>query len=358
MSNPAISVDLRSDTATRPSPAMRQAMANAVVGDEQRGEDPTTAALEERVADILGQEKALFLPSGTMCNQIAFLVHCRPGDEIICAANAHVYGSEAAGAAALAGAQFRPIASGTGIFTAAEVEPLLRAQRHRSPRSRVVTVEQTSNRGGGRVWPRAVIDGLAELCRAKGLALHMDGARLLNASVAAGVPAAGFGRPCDSVWIDLSKGLGCPFGAILAGPAGFIEEALVWKHRLGGAMRQSGIMAAAGLHALDQNVERLAQDHANARRMAGILRGVPGVIVDPAEPETNILFLDFSEAGLPATQVAAELAAVGVGVSVEEGFRLRIVTHLDVSDADAETAANAMAETIARLSGNVAHVDG
>ncbi|MGO4563398.1 threonine aldolase family protein [Rhizobiales bacterium 3FA27D7] len=240
MPKAAVLVDLVSDTATRPSPAMRSAMASAAVGDEQRGEDRTTLKLEERVADLLGHEAALFLPSGTMCNQIAFLVHCRPGDEIICASNAHVFGSEAAGAAALAGAQFRPIETPSGIFTAGDVQPLLRAPRHRSPCSRVVTIEQTTNRGGGRIWTRAGIAELAALSRAHGLALHMDGARLLNAAVAANKPAATFSQLCDSAWIDLSKGLGCPFGVVLAGPAQFIEEALVWKHRLGGAMRQSG----------------------------------------------------------------------------------------------------------------------
>lgn len=353
MSCSTILVDLASDTSTRPSPAMRRAMAVAPVGDEQRGEDPTTLKLEERAADLLGHEKALFLPSGTMCNQISFLVHCRPGDEIICAANAHVFGSEAAGASALAGAQFRPIETPSGIFTAAEVEALLRAPRHRSPRSRAVSIEQTANRGGGQIWTSAAIGELAALTRARGLALHMDGARLLNAAVAANVPAAEFSRPCDSAWLDLSKGLGCPFGAVLAGSAAFIDEALVWKHRLGGAMRQSGIMAAAGLHALDNNVQRLAEDHDNARRFADTLRGVPGVGVRPEGGTTNIVFLDLSQTGVRAQALADDLLASGIRLGVEGAFLLRAVTHLDVSAAEVDRAARAAAEAIVRLAGKL-----
>lgn len=325
---------------------MRRAMAEAEVGDEQRGEDPTTLALEARTAALLGQEKALFLPSGTMCNQIAFLVHCRPGDEIICAANAHVFGSEGAGASALAGAQVRPVATATGIFGAAEVEPLLRAPRPPAPRSRVISIEQTTNRGGGRIWPQAAIAELAGLARSRGLALHMDGARLFNAAVAAGVPAAEFAHACDSVWIDLSKGLGCPFGAVLAGSANFIDEALAWKHRLGGAMRQSGIMAAAGLYALDHNFDRLAIDHANARRFAERLSTVPGLLVTPVEDATNIVFLDLSSTRSGAAQLADRLAAKGVAVNVEGPSMLRIVTHLDVSQTDVDRAAALIAEMI------------
>jgi threonine aldolase len=330
---------------------MRRAMAEAEVGDEQLGEDPTTAELETRTAALLGQEKALFLPSGTMCNQIAFLVHCRPGDEIICAANAHVFGSEGAGAAALAGAQFRPVATGTGIFGTAEVDPLLRAPRHRSPRSRVISVEQTTNLGGGRVWPQAAIADLAALTRARGLALHMDGARLFNAAVAAGVPAADFSRTCDSVWIDLSKGLGCPFGAVLAGSAGFIDEALVWKHRLGGAMRQSGIMAAAGLYALDHNVDRLATDHANAQRFAKRLQAVPGLVVTPSEDATNIVIVDLSPSRMGAATLASRLAAEGIAVKVAGPSMLRIVTHLDVSQANVDKAGDLIAGLIAGQAG-------
>lgn len=316
-------------------------MANAPVGDEQRGEDPTTRALEARVAGLLGHEAAVFLPSGTMCNQIALLVHCRPGDEVICAGNAHVYGSEGAGAAALAGAQFRVINTESGIFGTGEVDALIRAPRARSPRSRAVVVEQTTNRGGGRIWPVETLAGLRELTQERGLALHMDGARLFNASVASGVSAARFAGLCDSAWIDLSKGLGCPVGAVLAGSAAFIEEAWVWKHRLGGAMRQSGVLAAAGLHALDHNVDRLAEDHANAERLAGMLAEA-GVAVTPEKDFTNILMLDLPPAGPSATVVAEQLLGDGIRLGVEGPFLMRAVTHLDVSAEEAERAGRAL----------------
>lgn len=342
-------IDLSADTATRPSDAMRQAIAAAVVGDEQRGEDPTTLALEARVAALLGQEKALFLPSGTMANQIAFLVHCRPGDEIICAENAHVFGSEGAGAAALAGAQYRPIDTPTGLFSVEDVTRRLRAPRHRSPRSRVVTIEQTTNRGGGRVWPEEAILALKVLARENGLVLHMDGARLLNAAIAVGVPAARFAAPCDSVWIDLSKGLGCPVGAVLAGPSGFIEEALIWKHRLGGAMRQSGILAAAGLYALDHNVDRLAEDHVHIQRLAAMLGEVPGLTLQPEGAFTNILFLDLSDSGISAPALADTLLRDGVRINVEGRNRVRLVTHLDVSAADIEVAGKLIVAALAKL---------
>ncbi|MFC3058940.1 threonine aldolase family protein [Paenirhodobacter populi] len=344
-----VEIDLISDTSTRPGAEMLAAMCAAETGDEQRYEDPTTLALEIRAAELLGQEKALFLPSGTMCNQISFLVHCRPGDEIICADSAHVFGSEGAGAAALAGAQFRPISSSTGIFTADDALPLIREPRHRSPRSRVIEVEQTTNRGGGRVWPVAALQDLATLAHERDMALHMDGARLFNASVSAGLPARAFASLCDSVWVDLSKGLGCPFGAVLAGSEDFIAEALIWKHRLGGAMRQSGFMAAAGLFAFDHNIERLADDHRNAEHFATVLRDVSGLKVTPESGFTNIVFLDLSELDVTAPTFAAALLESGVRVNVEGPKRIRVVTHLDVSTAQVARAADLARETLLRL---------
>jgi len=335
-----IEIDLVSDTATKPSPGMLAAMVNARVGDEQRDEDPTVLELNARVADLLGMEAALFLPSGTMCNQIAFLVHCRPGDEIITAANAHVFGSEGAGASALAGAQFRTVPTATGVFQASDVEAAIRAPRHRSPRSRVVSVEQTANRGGGSVWPTAALEEVGAVARAHGLAMHMDGARLPNAAVASGKPMAAHTGGLDSVWIDLSKGLGCPVGAVLAGSRGFMEEALFWKHRLGGAMRQAGFIAAAGLYALEHNYQRLADDHENARLFAGMVHGAGGVVVFPAEVETNILFLDLSRCALDANAVAMRLREHGIRFGVESRTRMRVVTHLDVSPAQVRQAAD------------------
>ncbi|WP_210255244.1 threonine aldolase family protein [Ancylobacter pratisalsi] len=332
-------IDLVSDTSTKPSHEMLAAMCCAPVGDEQRGEDPTVLALNERVAELLGQEEALFLPSGTMCNQIAFLVHCRPGDEIIVAANAHVFGSEGAGASALAGAQFRPIATADGLFTGADAAAAIRAPRNRSPRSRVISVEQTANRGGGSVWPAAQLAEVAEVARAHGLAAHMDGARLPNAAVASGTSMADHARHYDSAWIDLSKGLGCPVGGVLAGSKAFIEEAWYWKHRLGGAMRQAGFLAAAGLYALDHNYERLAEDHDNARLFARLVVGAGGVGIFPAEVSTNILFLDLTNCVLDANAVAARLREHGIRLGVESPTRMRVVTHLDASAAQIETAA-------------------
>ncbi|MFD2032757.1 threonine aldolase family protein [Ancylobacter dichloromethanicus] len=343
---PPIEIDLISDTSTRPSPAMLAAMVKARVGDEQRDEDPTVLELNARVADLLGMESALFLPSGTMCNQIAFLVHCRPGDEIIAAANAHVFGSEGAGASALAGAQFRTLPTANGVFQAAEVEAAIRAPRHRSPRSRVVSVEQTANRGGGSVWPTATLGEVAALARAHGLAAHMDGARLPNAAVASGEPMSAHTRGFDSAWIDLSKGLGCPVGAVLAGSSGFMEEALFWKHRLGGAMRQAGFIAAAGLYALEHNLQRLAEDHDNARLFAGLVDGAGGVAVFPAEVATNILFLDLTHCRLDAGTVASRLREHGIRFGVEGARRMRVVTHLDVSAEQVRRAAQAFTRIV------------
>jgi threonine aldolase len=333
----SIRIDLRSDTKTRPREGMRRAMATAEVGDEQSGEDPTVNALCERVAALLGKEAAVFLPSGTMCNAIAVAVHCRAGDEIVAADISHVFNTEAAGAAALAGAQIRPVACYRGRFTAADVAGAIQGSKRNAPRTRLVAVEQTVNRGGGAIWDRAAIEEIGALARAEGLAVHMDGARLLNAVVASGVSAAAYAAPCDSVWLDLSKGLGCPVGAVLAGSRAFVEEAWRWKHRLGGAMRQAGIVAAAGLWALDNNVARLAQDHDNAKLLADQLRETPGLILDPAEPETNIVFLEV--AGVAAADLAARLRAQGIGIGVESAFRLRALTHLDVDAVAVATAA-------------------
>lgn len=339
-------IDLRSDTVTRPTDGMRRAMATAEVGDEQRGDDPTVNALCARVAALLGKDAALFLPSGTMCNQIAVLVHCRPGDEIIAADMAHLIRSEAAGPAALAGAQLLGVPSDRGIFTATAVEAALRAPSRHAPRTRLVEIEQTVNAGGGAVWPLAGIEAVADLARRHGLAMHMDGARLLNAVVASGISARDLSAPFDSVWIDLSKGLGCPIGGVLAGAPEFIEECWRWKHRLGGAMRQAGIVAAAGLYALDHHVERLADDHRAARVLADRLREAPGVRLDPAMVETNIVFFDVADSGLGAQDVSRRLRSRGVLIDPADPTRLRAVTHLDVTAEEVEAAARHVAEVV------------
>ena len=340
-------IDLSSDTATRPSTGMRKAMAEAEVGDEQIGADPSTNALQERVAELLGKEAAVFLPSGTMCNQIALLVHCRPGDEVIAADVAHIFTSEAGGGSCLAGVQTWPLASRKGLFAASDLVAAVRdpVGRH-SPRSRLVALEQTVNRGGGAVWPLAEIEAVADAARQRGLSLHMDGARILNAQVASGVSAKRMAAAVDSVWLDLSKGLGCPVGGVLAGSRAFIDEAWAWKHRLGGAMRQSGILAAAGLYALDHNVERLAEDHANARRLAEIIGRLDGIRIMNPEVETNIVFLDPSASGRRPKEIVAALAQRGVRMGTSYGGMIRAVTHLDVGRDDIETAGTAFARVL------------
>ncbi|MCG8358913.1 MAG: aminotransferase class I/II-fold pyridoxal phosphate-dependent enzyme [Kiloniellales bacterium] len=346
--NPAIRVDLLSDTQTRPTPGMRAAMAEAEVGDEQRGDDPSVNRLCARVADLLGKEAALFLPSGTMANQVAILVHCAPGDEILAAELAHIFASEAAGVAALAGVQTRPLQAPTGIFTPDQVRAAVRPAKRNAPRTRLVALEQTVNRGGGRIWPLAAIEAVAEGAREAGLLMHMDGARLLNAAVATGIEARAFAAPFDSLWLDLSKGLGCPAGAVMAGTADFVERAWQWKQRLGGAMRQAGVLAAAGLHALDHHVARLAEDHDNARAFAARIAVLPGVRLDPAEVETNLVFFDLEDTGKSASDVAAALTADGVRIGVEGPTRMRAVTHLDVDRAGVEAAAEALSRALVR----------
>lgn len=342
-------IDLYSDTGTRPTAAMRQAIASAEVGDEQRGEDPTTMALQERVADLLGKEAALLLPSGTMCNQIALLTHCRKGDEVIGAEYTHVFSSEGGGGSAFAGVQTWPITCTDGIFSAEQLNSAIRSPTRYTPTPRLVVIEQSNNRGGGSIWPLEKINAVAEAAHARGLIVHMDGARILNASVASGTPAKDMAKNCDTVWLDLSKGLGCPIGGVLAGSRAFIEDAWRWKQRMGGAMRQSGIVAAAGVYALDHHVERLAEDHANAARLAELIGQINGVRLMTPKPETNIVYFDIDIPGLALKDVTAALMEENVRMGMPYGG-IRAVTHLDVTRADMEAAAEALARVIARKS--------
>jgi threonine aldolase len=336
-------VNLYSDTQTRPSAEMRRAMAAAEVGDEQRGLDPTVNALQERVAELLGQEAALFLPSGTMCNQIALRLHTRPlGDEVYLHRGSHPVIAEAGGAAALAGAQLLELDGEGGMFGAAALAAALRdpADRHQ-PRSRLVCVEQTTNMGGGRIWPLAEVEAVLALARENGLRAHLDGARLLNAVVASGVGAAEYAGGFETAWIDFSKGLGAPVGACLAGSRQTIDEAWRYKQMYGGAMRQAGIVAAGALWALEHNVERLAEDHANARALAEGLAAIDGVEIDPATVETNIVIFEVAD---PAALVDG-LAARGIELSAF-GERVRAVTHLDVDAAGVERTLAAIRELL------------
>ena len=327
-----MTVNLYSDTQARPTEGMRRAMAEATVGDEQRGLDPEILRLEERVAALLGHERGLFLPSGTMCNGIAFRLHLRPGgDEVILERTSHPVVAEAGGPAAISGAMLNQIDGEGGRFTAGQVEGAVRKPDRYLPRSRLVSVEQTTNLAGGRIWPLEQVDAVLATARAHGLRAHLDGARLLNAVVASGVSAERYASGFDTAWLDFSKGLGAPVGAVLCGSPELIEEAWRYKQMWGGALRQSGVLAAACLYALDHHVERLAEDHENAKVLARGL-GLP-------EPETNIVIAEREDAG----EMKAKLAEHGVETSVISPGRLRFVTHLDVDRAGVERAIEAFA---------------
>jgi threonine aldolase len=341
-------IDLYSDTRTKPTPGMRQAIAAAEVGDEQAMLDPTVNALCERVADLLGKEVAVYLPSGTMCNQIAARVHCRQGDEIILDATAHPFHAESGGPAALAGVMMRGLEGERGMFSAAQVRAAINSPAFRhAPRSRLLEVENTTNVGGGAVWPIAQIRAVTRVAKEHGLACHMDGARLMNAVVASDTPAADYAAPFDSVWIDFSKGLGAPVGAVLAGSREFVDEAWRVKQQIGGAMRQAGIIAAACLYALDHHVERLADDHANARYLAEGLAEIPGIKLDPTTVETNIVWFDV-RGRMGAAEVSAALEEQGVLIGAYGPTRMRAVTHLDVDRDGIETVLRTFADVSRR----------
>jgi threonine aldolase len=330
-----IRIDLYSDTVTRPTPEMRHFISQAEVGDEQHKEDPTVNRLVALVCELLGKEDAVYLPSGTMCNEIAIRVHCRPGDEVIMDRTAHPWHFEAGAPAALSGVVIYPLDGQRGIYTAAQVEAAIRppASNH-APRSRLVSVEQTSNLGGGTIWPLETMRQVCHVAAQHGLAKHLDGARLMNAVVATAIPAHEYAASFDSVWIDFSKGLGAPVGAVLAGSTAFIGEAWRWKTQFGGAMRQAGIIAAGAVYALEHHVERLAEDHANAQLLAQGLAGIAGIDVEPVE--TNLVFFDVARLGLTGQAFNQALIEYGLRMSVMGPTRLRAVTHLDVSQAQIE----------------------
>ena len=336
-------VNLHSDTQTRPTQAMREAMAAAEVGDEQRGLDPTTNALQERVAALLGHEAALFLPSGTMCNQIALRLHIRPGgDEIVLDRTAHPVNFEAGGPAQVSGAMIRTLDGERGVFTAEQLRAAIRSPGDRyAPRSRVVSVEQTTNLGGGKIWPLETVRGVLDVAAERGLRTHLDGARLMNAVVASGVSAIDYASGFDTAWIDFTKGLGAPVGAVLAGSAELIAEAWRWKQMIGGALRQSGILAAACLHALDHHVERLAEDHRHAQLLSRGLAELPGIDIDPDTVETNIVIFGVRDAPGLVSKLAGEVALTAV-----DPGHIRAVTHLDVDSDDVQRAVTAIATAL------------
>ncbi len=323
-----IKVDLFSDTGTRPSQDMRRFMSEAEVGDEQLGEDPSVNRLCRMTAEMLGKDDAIYLPSGLMANQISFAVHTNQGDEIIMDQTAHPIHYESSALAVISGASIRPLNGEGGIFTAEQVKDAIREKDYHSPQTRVISIEQTTNLGGGRIWPLQRIKEIAEVGLKNDLKMHMDGARMLNAAVEAEIDPAEYGQYFDSIWIDLSKGLGAPVGSVLAGSAEFIEKARFWKQRLGGAMRQAGIIAAGGIFALEHNVARLKEDHKHAKMLAETIADQDGLEIDPKTVETNIVL--FSVKDGKADLFADELLKKGIRVSRLEG-KLRAVTHLDLS---------------------------
>jgi len=331
-------VDLRSDTVTRPTPAMRQVIANAEVGDDVLGDDPTVIKLQERAAALLGQEAALYVPSGTMANQIAIRAVTEPGDELIIDETTHSYNFETGGAAALSGVSFRIINGPRGIYTPAQAEALVRPDNVHYPHSRMVIVENTNNRGGGSIWPLEHLAGLRAVADRHKLHFHMDGARLMNACVARGVVPTVFTKHVDSVSLCLSKGLGAPVGSVIAGPASFVKRCHRFRKMFGGAMRQAGILAAAAIYALDHHVERLAEDHAHARRLADAIADLPGIGVNPAEVETNIVIFDVDPRHGTAADLAGRLRSAGVWLLPTAPQKARAVTHLDVSAAQIDEA--------------------
>ncbi|WP_197719217.1 threonine aldolase family protein [Burkholderia stabilis] len=337
-------IDLFSDTKSEPTEAMRAAMAKAKVGDEQMDEDPTTRELCARVAEELGFEAAIFMPSGTMCNLVATLVHTRPGDELIADAQSHIFATESAGVAVIAGVSVNPIQTRTGIFTAEQCRNAIRTPARSAPRSAMVSIEQTTNISGGAVWPVEALHAVRDAAHDAGLRTHIDGARIFNASVAAGVPAKIFTSGWDSAWIDFSKGLGCPFGSVLSGNREFVRDAWTWKYRLGGAMRQSGIMAAAALYALDHHVTRLADDHDNATLLIRLLTSEPYFTFTPPDLITNILLFNLQGLRVNTSTFVEEALKRGVRVRALPDGRVRATTHLGVTHNDVIAAADVLIE--------------
>lgn len=324
-------IDLRSDTVTRPSPAMRQAMATAEVGDDVKREDPTVNRLEQMCTELYGKEAALFVPSGTMANQVAIRTWTNPGDEIIVEAKAHCYNHESAAIAALSGVQVNLVEAHRGIMTPEQVEAHIRPENIHYGPTTLVCIENTHNRGGGSVYPVENVEGIARLAHSRGIRVHLDGARLMNACVGKGLKPTDYTRHCDSATLCFSKGLGAPVGSMVAGPADFIEGARRWRKVFGGGMRQAGILAAACIYALEHNVERLAEDHANARLLAEGLAEIESLDVNPEEVETNMVYFGTARAGITAPDLEKAMAREGVLFHSEDQTTIRLVTHLGVS---------------------------
>ena len=331
-------IDLYSDTKTKPTPGMRAAIANAEVGDSQKDEDPTVLRLQDMVADLVGKEAALFLPSGTMCNQIALKTHTNHGETVIADRLSHTLISEAGAAGLISGVLFNTLDGNAGRYTPEQViEAIQPGSRYESPTT-LLWAEQTNVYGGGSIWPLDQLQAVAETARVYGLRTHLDGARLLNAVAETGISAADYAVGFDSTWICLTKGLGCPIGAVLAGSAEFIDEARGLQHKLGGAMRQAGIVAAAGVYALENHVERLADDHANARLLAAGLREIAGIEVLNDPPQSNMVFFSVEKTGLSVPEFLSATERQGLNLCPIAPGQIRAVAHLDVTGEDIEMA--------------------
>ena len=343
-------IDLRSDTKTKPTPEMRAAIAAAEVGDEQRREDPTVNRLEAMAAELLGQPESVYVPTATMANEIALRVLGEPGDEVVAEQNSHIFISELGGPAVFAGLMTRQLPCVAGRFTPEQLRETMRpGDNTHTPATKIVSVENTHNASGGRVWPLDEVDAIVATARELGLRPHLDGARVLNAAMALGIPAAEIGRHFDTVTLCLSKGLGCPLGALVAGSPELMAKARRLKHQFGGAMRQAGIVAAAGVYALEHHVDRLAEDHVRARRLAEGLYDA-GVPVDLEQVETNFVQVDVAPLGLTRQEALARLKEHGVLLSTTVWpTKLRAVAHLDVTDDDIDTAIDAIPRALGVL---------
>lgn len=345
MKNP---IDLRSDTVTKPSPDMRKAMAEAEVGDDVYGEDPTVNALQEKVAHLLEKEAALFVPSGTMANQLAIKAHTQPGDEVIIEESSHPYNFESGAGAALSGVQFQCLRGSRGILDASQIEESIRPPDHHFAVTRLICLENSHNRGGGSVYPVEKMADVHRLAKSRALSVHLDGARLWNASVATGIKTQEYARWADSVSVCLSKGLGAPIGSLVAGSKGFIDRVHRFRKMFGGGMRQVGIIAAAGIYALDHNLERLREDHQNAKRLAVGLKEFKGISIDPKHVETNIVIFDVANTGMTAAQVSEAMKKEGVLIHAFGKTQVRLVTHLDVTAEETEKALKAFKKVLGR----------
>ncbi len=339
-------VDLRSDTVTRPTPEMRRAMADAEVGDDVYGEDPTVNRLQERAAELFEREAALFVPSGSMGNLICIRLLAGPGKEVICDSRGHILNYELGSISAIAGCIPRAIPTEDGILTWKHIEPAIRPPVYYLTKTGLISLENTHNVAGGRVLPTAVQDEVCDRAHERGLPVHLDAARIFNAAVALGKPVAEITRKVDSIQFCLSKGLGAPVGSLVLGSKEFIEEARVLRKMLGGGMRQAGVLAAAGLVALEKTPPLLRRDHQNAKTLAEGLAGIPGISIDPGQVETNILVFDVSGTGLSATEISAQLKERGVLANAISPQAMRMVTHYDVSEAGIERAVAAMDQIV------------